>query len=223
MFSAGFLLGQVRGEEAVQTIDLGCISYGDALLRQKEQVRIVAAGGADVLFVCEHPLTITLGRKTKQENIFFPEAELVRLGYSIVKADRGGDVTLHMPGQLVAYPIIGLKRNGRDIISYLHQLEQAVVDFLESFGIVAKGDDERRGVWIGRDKVASIGIGVSRWVTFHGVAINVTNDLSAFRVIRPCGLNVRMTSVEATTGIKIDRALAVSRLTQSFQKVFVPL
>ncbi len=207
----------------MQIIDLGCISYGDALLRQKEQVRIVATGGADTLFLCEHPLTITLGRKTKQENIFFPEAELVRLGYSIVKADRGGDVTLHMPGQLVAYPIIGLKRKGQDIISYLHQLEQAVVDFLESFGIVAKGDDERRGVWIGRDKVACIGIGVSRWVTFHGVAINVTNDLSAFRVIRPCGLDVRMTSLEAATGIKIDRALAVSHLAQSFQKVFVPL
>jgi lipoyl(octanoyl) transferase len=207
----------------VQIIDLGCISYRDALLRQKEQVRIVAEGGSDVLFMCEHPLTITLGRKTKQENIFFPEAELIRLGYAVVKADRGGDVTLHMPGQLVVYPVIGLKRKGWDIISYLHHLEQAVVDFLESFGIVAKGDDERRGVWIGHDKVASIGIGISRWVTFHGVAVNISNDLSAFRVIRPCGLDVRMTSVEVATGITVDRPSAVRALTRSFQKVFVPV
>lgn len=204
----------------MRVIDLGIMPYGDVLLKQKECVRAVAGGDEDVLLICEHPLTITLGRKAKQENIFFPEAELARWGYVVVKADRGGDVTLHMPGQLVVYPIIGLKRGGLDIISYLQQMEQAVVDFLGSFGIVARGDDERRGVWIGRDKVASIGIGVSHWVTFHGVAINVSNDLNAFRAIRPCGLNVRMTSVEAVTGKKVERPAAVLALTKSFQKVF---
>lgn len=226
MFSAGFLLtrcGKRLSRVVMKIVDLGCVSYDEALLKQKAQLGVVIGGGEDVFFMCEHPLTMTLGRKAKRESVFLSEAELRELGYSVFKADRGGDVTLHMPGQLVVYPIIQLKRRGWDIISYLHKLEEAVVDFLQSFGIVAKGDDGRRGVWIGSHKVASIGIGVSRWVTFHGVAINVSNDLDFFRVIRPCGLDVHMTSVQAVLGVKIDQQMAMVALKRSLRKVFDPL
>ena len=204
----------------MRVIQAGLIEYTKALEVQKDLVRGVQAGGEDVLLLCEHPATLTLGRATRPQNILAPREELVRRGVAVAEADRGGDVTLHAPGQLVAYPVMDLKRRGRDLGAYLRKLEQASVDFLADFGIVAQGDDSRRGVWAGRAKIASIGIGVSRWVTYHGVGVNVTTDLTLFRLIRPCGLDVAMTSVKELTGRAPAMADAAEGFVQHFSRIF---
>ncbi|MBF0330634.1 MAG: lipoyl(octanoyl) transferase LipB [Candidatus Omnitrophica bacterium] len=184
----------------MRVIHLGLIDYDQALLKQKALVREVIGGGASAVVTCEHPAVLTLGRAHEERNIFLSREALQRQGFKVISVDRGGDVTLHGPGQLVVYPIVDLKFMGRDITAYLHKLEQACVDFLKDFGIVAKGDDRRRGVWVGSRKIASIGIGVSRWVTYHGIAVNISTDLELFKVIRPCGLDVSMTSIMELKG-----------------------
>ncbi|MFH0754706.1 MAG: lipoyl(octanoyl) transferase LipB [Candidatus Omnitrophota bacterium] len=183
----------------MRVIHWGMVDYRVALERQKSLVADVAGGAEPVVVTCEHPLTITLGRRYDEKNIFLSREILRQKGFDVLPVDRGGDVTLHAPGQLVIYPVVDLKRMGRDVGVYLQKLEQACVDFLKDFGIVAKGDNTRRGVWVGPLKVASIGIGVSRWVTYHGVGVNITTDLELFKVIRPCGLDIGMTSVKMIT------------------------
>lgn len=204
----------------MQVIHCGLIEYTKALELQKDLVRGVKAGGEETLFLCEHPATLTMGRASHPQNVLAPHDELVRRGVAVVEADRGGDVTLHAPGQLVAYPILDLKTRGRDLGVYLARLEQASVDFLLDFGIVAQGDKDRRGVWVGRSKIASIGIGVSRWVTYHGVGLNMTTDLALFRFIRPCGLDVAMTSVKEITGQAPAMSTAAEKFTRHFLRVF---
>lgn len=179
----------------MRIVDLGLIHYQKALEYQKEELSCVIDGKEDVLIFCQHPLTMTLGRKTKVSNIFLSEKELKQKGCEVFTIDRGGDVTIHMPGQMVMYPIIHLKRRGWDLLTYLHKLEQSVIDFLTDFDILAHGDDGQRGVWIQNKKIASIGIGVSKWVSFHGVAVNINNDMSFFKCVRPCGLDVEMISL----------------------------
>ena len=204
----------------MHVIQCGLIEYERALRLQKDLVREVAAGAPGVLFLCEHPATLTLGRTSHQHNILAPHDELVRRGVKVVAADRGGDVTLHAPGQLVAYPILDLKTMGRDLGVYLRKLEQASVDFLLDFGIVAQGDDDRRGVWVGPSKIASIGIGVSHWVTYHGVSVNISTDLDLFKLIRPCGLDVAMTSVKKLTGRSPSMSAAAQKFADHFLRVF---
>jgi lipoate-protein ligase B len=204
----------------MQVVQCGIIGYEEAFQLQKDYVREVKAGAEGVLLLCEHPVTLTLGRTYHQQNILTPEDELVRRGVTVVLADRGGDVTLHAPGQLVAYPILDLKTMGRDLGTYLRKLEQASVDFLLDFGIVAQGDDGRRGVWVGRAKIASIGIGVSHWVTYHGVALNIMTDLELFKLIRPCGLDVAMTSVKKLTGQAPSMAVAAEKFSHHCLRVF---
>lgn len=204
----------------MQVIQCGLIEYERALRLQKDFVRDVVAGAPGVLLLCEHPATLTLGRASQPRNILAPQDELVHRGVSVVAADRGGDVTLHAPGQLVAYPILDLKTMGRDLGVYLRKLEQASVDFLLDFGIVAQGDNDRRGVWVGRAKIASIGIGVSHWVTYHGVGLNMTTDLELFKLIRPCGLDVAMTSVKKLTGKAPSMSVAAQKFAGHFLRVF---
>jgi lipoate-protein ligase B len=204
----------------MQVIHCGLMEYERGLQLQKEFVREVAAGAPGVLLLCEHPVTLTLGRTYHQQNILATHDELVSRGVAVVAADRGGDVTLHAPGQLVAYPILDLKTMGRDLGIYLRKLEQASVDFLLDFGIVAQGDDDRRGVWVGRSKIASIGIGISHWVTYHGVGLNIMTDLELFKLIRPCGLDVTMTSLKKLTGRSPSMAVAAEKFAYHCLRVF---
>ncbi|MBF0122919.1 MAG: lipoyl(octanoyl) transferase LipB [Candidatus Omnitrophica bacterium] len=199
---------------------LGLIDYSNACARQKALVAEVVSGGSDTLILCEHPAVITLGRRSLEANILLGRKDLAQKGVSVISADRGGDVTLHAPGQLIIYPIINLKRAGLDLRQYLQKLEQVAVDLLEDFGIVATGDDARRGVWIGKEKIASIGVGVSRWVAYHGMGLNVSTDLSLFPLIRPCGMDVRMTSLEKILGRPIDMADVKAKLGSHFVKIF---
>jgi lipoate-protein ligase B len=206
----------------MRIIYCGLIEYERAMKLQKDFVREVMAGAPGALLLCEHPKTLTLGRAYHQQNILVHSDELLCHGVTVVSADRGGDVTLHAPGQLVAYPIVDLKHRGRDLTVYLRKLEQTCVDFLLDFGIVAEqGEGTRaRGVWVGGAKIASIGIGVSHWVTYHGIGVNMTTDLELFKLIRPCGLDVAMTSVKKLTGLSSSMSVVSEKFAGHFLRVF---
>jgi lipoate-protein ligase B len=178
---------------------LGRVPYGEALaLQARLQAERIAGAIPDTLLLLEHPDVITFGAGAKAEHAL-PEPELRRLGYEVFRTNRGGEVTWHGPGQLVGYPIVDLAPRGRDLHRYLRELEQALARALGDCGIRALRREGYTGVWIdARRKVASLGVGVRRWVTMHGFALNVTCDLARFGAIVPCGLaDVEMTSVAA--------------------------
>ena len=176
--------------------DWGLVDYEEGYLRQKGYVQKVIDGSADHLILCEHPPVLTLGRMTNPESLLYQRRDIEDRGVKIINVDRGGDVTLHAPGQLVVYPVFNLNNFGRDLKSYMEKLEEVAVDLLRNFGILAISLSGKRGVFVGEDKIISIGVGVRKWVTYHGLGINVNTDLSLFNLIKPCGLNVRMTSMQ---------------------------
>lgn len=183
---------------------LGTQPYDDVWSLQKETARRRISGEEpnDVLFLVEHPPVVTLGRSTKPGNLLATEASLEAAGVQLRDVERGGDVTVHEPGQLVAYPIIDLKQHTKDLHWYLRQVEQAVIVALREFGLETTRVAGLTGVWIdndsGRRKLASIGVHARDWVTWHGVALNVVNDLSTFQHTVPCGIDgVEMTTVAA--------------------------
>ncbi len=182
--------------------ELGRVPYGDALALQRRLAddRIAGTLPHDTLLLLEHPPVITLGRGTRDSSLPIPVDALRRRGIEVHEIERGGDVTYHGPGQLVGYPIFDLQQHRQDLHWYLRQIEEALIVALGPFGIAATRNPPHTGVWTqppeGR-KIASIGIHVRQWVTWHGFALNVTTDLSAFELIVPCGIpNVVMTSVE---------------------------
>lgn len=194
--------------EALSVEWLGRVPYGEALALQEAAVRERAEGrSGDRLLLLEHPPVITLGRSTKPDSILFDAARLHALGIERFEVARGGDVTYHAPGQLVGYPIVDLSAPGRrDVHAFLRQLEAGLIDALEEWAIPACRVDGRTGVFIDRArtrrpggpqrKIASIGVGLRRWVSWHGFALNVDLDLAGFDAIVPCGLaDVVMTSI----------------------------
>lgn len=136
----------------------------------------------------EHPPTLTLGKSGKLENLLVPSEELASRGVSLFFTDRGGDITYHGPGQLVAYPILDLAAYGKDIHRYVSDLQEVVIRTLADFSIAARRDERHVGVWVGDEKIAAIGVAVHRWVTMHGLALNVNPILEHFRLINPCGI-----------------------------------
>ncbi len=175
--------------------DLGLIDYEEAYCLQKGFVNDVLKGGKDVFLLCEHPTIFTQGRLANEDNVLVSSEEISQNDFVFKKIDRGGDVTLHSPGQLVVYPIFNLQNKGKSLKSFLNKLEEAIIDLLKGFDIVATRFPGQTGVWVRDKKIASIGIGVRRWVSYHGMAINVNTDLKLFEAIRPCGLDVKMTSI----------------------------
>ncbi len=200
--------------------DLGLIGYQEAFRFQNECVEAVRRGGTERLLLCEHPPVLTLGRSSREGNVFASSRDLAERGIEVVPVNRGGDVTLHAPGQLVAYPIIDLKRGKKDLREYLFKLEQVTIDLLRDFDIMTCRIPGRTGVWSGSEKLASIGVGVRHWVTFHGLGLNIHTDLSLFSLIRPCGLDVRMTSMEKISGQPVDKAAVKKGLIRSFLRQF---
>jgi len=185
--------------EKIKLEDWGLIEYSQGLKKQKEYVQNVLEGSGDFLIFCEHPAVLTLGRMTNPESLLYQRKDIEAKGISIREVDRGGDVTLHAPGQLVVYPIFNLYNGPRDLKMYMVKLEQVAVDLLRDFGILAISIPGKRGVFVGTDKIIYIGVGVRKWVTYHGLGINVNTDLSLFDLIKPCGLNVKMTSIQKLT------------------------
>jgi lipoate-protein ligase B len=206
------------------TIDwLGRVPYEEALALQEDLRAQLGRGeiGERVLLL-EHPDVITYGRSAKDGNTLQGDTDLRRLGYDVFRVNRGGDVTWHGPGQLVGYPLLDLQRHGADVHLYLRALEGALIDALGDFGIDACRREGYAGVWLDeRRKIASIGVGLRRWLTLHGFALNVNCDLSRFDVIVPCGLaNVRMVSMASVLGRELDFAAVTRRVEDALRKAF---
>ncbi len=197
-------------------VDLGRMDYEAALELQRNAARNRISGVVpqDVLFLVEHPPVVTLGRRSKQQNLMASEQMLAERGVRLFEVERGGDVTFHGPGQLVGYPIIDLKRHRQDLHWFLRQVEEAIIRTLAAFGIDAERKVGFTGVWTRGRKIASIGVHARDWVTWHGFALNVTTDLSYFDLIVACGIDgVEITSVEkelrvrgavAAEGLSVD-------------------
>lgn len=178
--------------------ELGRIDYQSALTLQQQLVAARKLGEIpDQLLLLEHPHVITLGRNARQENLLASEAVLRAHGVALFETDRGGDITYHGPGQLVGYPILDLRDWKRDVVGYVRALEQVLILTLADFGISAGRIPKLTGVWVGDHKIAALGVHISRWVTSHGFALNVTTDLNCFRWIVPCGLTKPVTSMAA--------------------------
>jgi lipoyl(octanoyl) transferase len=178
--------------------DLGRRSYEETLEQQRDLCRQRIAGdlAEDLLLLVEHEPVITLGRGTRGSSLPIPIADLRGRGVQVHEIERGGDVTYHGPGQLVGYPILDLRQHREDLHWYLRRLEAVLMAALGRLGIEAERRAGLTGVWTRGRKIASIGIHVKQWVTFHGFALNVSTDLSAFDLIVPCGIpGVVMTSV----------------------------
>ncbi len=175
--------------------DLGLICFGEAFVIQEQLAEALFRGEeTETLLLLEHPPVYTIGRGGSENNILDPAIEPVRI-------NRGGDITYHGPGQLVGYPIIDLDLRGRDLHRYLRFLEELLIRVADDYGVEARRIPGRTGVWTCRGKLASIGVGVRRWTTMHGFALNVCTDLARFSAINPCGIEAcPMTSLEELCG-----------------------
>ncbi len=175
----------------------------------------------DLLMTLEHPPVLTLGRRANPANIIAPEEYLRREGISVHQSTRGGDVTYHGPGQLVGYPILGLRQLGLGASSYVHTLERVIIDLLKTLGIEARQDPRYIGVWVGEEKVAAIGVAISGGVTKHGFALNVNPNLSHFGLINPCGITDRgVTSLARLLGRPVEIPEIRPLLYESFSRLF---
>lgn len=208
---------------ALWVVDLGLRAYAEALVFQREvaKARITGAIPEDVLLLVEHPPVVTLGRSSKPEHLVATPELLAARGVELHEVERGGDVTLHAPGQLVGYPIVDLKRHRKDLHWYLRQVEEALIRGIAPFGIAGERNPGFTGVWAQGRKLASIGVHARDWVTWHGFALNVSTDLSLFDLIVPCGIAaVEMTSVccECAEPPAFDAVAA--QVTGGFARVF---
>src|SRR5229473_82260 len=186
--------------------DLGRIDYVEAFDLQRALVDQRKRGEIpDQFLIVEHPHTITLGRNGHMENLLAREEILDRAGVAFFPTDRGGDITYHGPGQLVGYPILDLREWKRDVGAYVRAIEQVIIDTLADYGIAAGRIPKLTGVWVEERKIAAIGVHLSRWVTSHGFALNVSTDLTYFQYIVPCGLTRPVTSM-AELGVRASLA-----------------
>ena len=200
--------------------DLGRMDYAEAFDLQRSLVDQRKRGEIpDQFLFVEHPHTITLGRNGHMENLLAHEDVLRRAGVAFHPTDRGGDITYHGPGQIVGYPIIDLREWKRDVVAYVRAIEQVAIDALADFGISAGRLQGMTGVWVDGAKIAAIGVHISRWITSHGFALNVTTDLSYFQYIVPCGLVKPVTSMAALGNIA-RREHVIERLAFHFGRVF---
>ncbi len=198
---------------------LGPTPYAAGVALQEALVRARAADETgDWLLFPDHPPVLTVGRGAGGAGLIASRDELARRGIELYEASRGGDITWHGPGQLVAYPIVHLARCGRDLHAFLRHLEGSVIETVRHWGVAGERVAGRTGVWVGGDKLASLGIAVRRWVSYHGAALNVDPDLGDFRLIHPCGLEgVRMTSLAELLGSSAPSLEAVrDRFTAEF-------
>ena len=201
---------------------LGVREYGEALALQRRLARARMAGQVpDLLLLVEHPPVITCGRGARPEHLLAAPEDLRWRGVGLFAVERGGDVTYHGPGQLVGYPILDLHGYGLDVHLHLRRIERALVEALAAAGLRAGVSPGRTGVWVGERKIASIGVHVSRWVTWHGFALNVCPDLRGFDLIVACGLRgVQMTSLAAELGRDVAVAEVEPAVAAAFGEAF---
>ena len=209
----------------LKVFDLGLIDFPSAwnfqrnVFYQVKQKRICSA-----LILCQHKPVITLGRGSKKENILIDQKELEKLNIKTFEIERGGDTTYHGPGQLCAYPIVNLNYFKKDIHWFLRSLESLCLEVLFEFGIKGQTRAGLTGVWMGQKKIASVGIAIRNWITFHGISLNIKeNDLANFSLIRPCGLDIIMTSMEGVLRKEVMTDKVKEILLRAFKKYFVIL
>ena len=205
--------------------DLGRMSYAEALAIQTgiAEERKLSRGTDHLLFV-EHPNVVTIGRNGSEGNVLAPPELMRAKGIALYESDRGGDVTYHGPGQIVAYPVMDLREWKRDVDAFVRGLEQTLIDTLEEFGIQGVRIPKLTGVWTSPEsgesaKIAAIGVHLSRWVSTHGLALNVTTDLRYFDYIVPCGLKKPVTSMERM-GVNADAEDVKRALARHFGRQF---
>jgi lipoate-protein ligase B len=203
-------------------IDLGVVDYQKAWdLQHQLWSRRAEEELPDLLLILEHPHVITLGRGGNRSHLIASSEVLGALEIPIFHVERGGDVTYHGPGQIVVYPILNLKEYGYRIVRYVDQLEEVILYVLRDFGIEGEKDHSNRGVWANGNKIASIGVAIKRWVSFHGFALNYETDLKYFDLMDPCGLvGEKMTSMANILKKKISRKEVAERIIFHFKEVF---
>lgn len=205
-------------------VELGRMRYGDAWVWQRRAAKAVADGTlAEVVFLVEHPPVYTIGRGAhgSRANLLWPEDERRRRGIELFEVDRGGDITYHGPGQAVVYPILNLNHEGRDLHRYLRHLEEVIIATVAGFGIEAGRLPPHTGVWVGEEKIAAIGVKASRWVTQHGLALNVDPDLDHFAGIVPCGIADKgVTSMARILGAPVAVEAVKPRLVEELAGAF---
>lgn len=205
-----------------RVLNLGLVGFEKAYDLQKELHKFRRERRIDdFLILLEHKPVVTIGRRGRKDNILVSEEFLQSKEIRVFEIDRGGDVTLHCPGQLVGYPVLDLRFHGKNIHRYLRNLEEVIIRLLRLYGVDSRRIENNTGVWVGEKKVASIGIGVKGWVTFHGFAININSDLSYFSFIRPCGFEGRtVTSLGEILGREVEPAGVRHHLIECFGEVF---
>lgn len=214
-------MGETR---TLHTTWLGRVPYPEATaLQERARAALRTGEGPERLLLLEHPPVYTVGRRGSRADIRMPTRWLAAQGISVHECDRGGQVTYHGPGQLVGYPIVDLNPDRRDLRRYVRDLQEVLVRTLAELGVEAEGRAEQDliGVWADGGKIASIGVHVSRWITTHGFALNVTTDLARFDGIVACGLpDARMVSVEALTGRRPPLPDVAAICARHFARVF---
>lgn len=202
--------------------DLGLTGYEPVLRLQRGlQLQRRERGGQDILLLTEHRPVLTLGRGHPEPALRVPSEEIARLGIAVVPTERGGDITYHGPGQLVAYGIVDLREWGIGAVDYVSGLERAVIAVAAEWGVAAERDGRGRGAWVAGRKIASIGVNVRRGVTMHGVALNVSPELGPFDLIDPCGMpGVEVTSLALAHGRPIEPAAVREAFIRAFAAVF---
>ena len=199
---------------------LGTVDYEKALILQNRLAEARAREEIpDTLLLLQHPPVVTMGKSGKAENVLSPQ-DLESRKIKVIFTDRGGDVTYHGPGQLVLYPILDLRPHHLSVPGYVWNLEETAIRLLAAYGIAAGRIDKLRGVWVGQEKVAALGIHLSRWITTHGLALNVTTNLDPFTLINPCGTGRRATSMAALLKRPVPMGEIEERTMQCFADVF---
>ena len=211
-------------QSVLEVRKLGMMAYADALQIQQTLVRQRRDNKApDVLLLVEHPHVVTLGVNTRHRlsNLLVTPSQLSALGVELHDVTRGGDVTYHGPGQLVGYPILDLRPDRCDVHRYVRDLETVIMRTVLTFGVRSSRIPGLTGVWVGDEKLAAIGVRLSRWVTSHGFALNVSTDLTYFDLIRPCGIDGKgVTSLSRITGSSVLCESVESVLIKEFGSVF---
>ncbi len=218
------MVKQLTSDKArkIISVDLGSVPFETALKIQHQLMNGKKNGmKEDYLLTVEHPHTYTIGVTGSMENLLVDEEYLISNGIKLQHIRRGGDITYHGPGQLVAYPILNLNNYYKDLHRYLRDLEEVLISTVKYFGIVAGRVTGLTGIWVGAEKLASIGIKMSKWITMHGTALNVSTDLSYFDNIIPCGVRDKsVTSMSKILGMSLVVDEVSPVYVKSFSKVF---
>lgn len=209
-------------QRTIDVYELGTTNYDEVhRLQRRLQAQRREGGGADTLLITEHRPVVTLGRSHTEPSLRVERDVIANYGMEIVETERGGDITYHGPGQLVAYGIIDLKGWQCAVLDYVNGLEEAAIGVLADWGIRGEHNSRGRGVWVGDGKIAFVGLNVRRWVTMHGIALNADPDLSHFDLINPCGMpDVEATSISNEIGKQIPMNDVIESFLFHFSRIF---